>query len=108
MEEIGLYDTPILFFRNVRSIGTQGEVVNTYELECELFCKVEVGRTDGNEYFNYIQNSTLTVTTYKVPGMTTMWRAKIRDQWYDITDITSDSRISPINTLTLTSVNGEC
>lgn len=107
MEEIGLFDTPILFFENIKTTGSQGEVINSYELVCELYGKVEVGSSEGNDNYNFSESDTLTVTTYKLPKLTTMWRAKIGCKWYEINSITSNDRISPINTLTLTSINGE-
>lgn len=54
---------------------------------------------------NLAEGRALSVTVYKIPGLSTRWRLVIDGQPYSVESVSDVSRTSPLCTLSVTSIN---
>lgn len=103
---IGELDTKVTFRACTISRGASGEKVRTVTTYGDAFARVDrlVSEVIGDD--NLEAGQTLTLTTYKVPGLTTRWQVVIAGKLYEITGIDAMERMSPFFSLTLHAIDG--
>lgn len=106
MEDWGIGD----FVTKVRmqscevSTGDTGEKIYNWRCVRDLFAKVEVSVDEVIDNGNLEQGQALTLTVWKVPGLTTRWRVLIGGVPYSIEGIDPVSRISPVCRISVRSI----
>lgn len=101
---IGELDTKVTLMQGTPQIGSQGQKKFIYSEHSHVWAKVERNVTESVADMNYEAGDSVNLTVYKVKDLTTRWRVKIGDKTYEIQDIDTISRVSPLMILTLHSI----
>ena len=101
---IGELDTLVTIQKVTKAIGTQGENVTVFTDHSRVYAKVDRDVAESVNDMNYEAGQTVLLTIYKIPALTSRWRVIIGDTPYEIRNIDPISRISPLYTLTLGSI----
>ena len=102
---IGELDTLVTLFAPTASFGSEGEKRSTYTAHSSVFAKVDRDTVDQLAYDNYDGRDNVSLTIYKVNGLTTRWQVGISDKRYEILSIDQVSRVSPLCILSLQSLD---
>jgi len=103
---IGELDTKMTLKSVTQTIGTRGEVMETVGTSYNVWAKIERNIDEMITDQNLEARQMLSATTYKIPALTTRWKAEVGAKTYEITSIDPISRISPLNVLTLRAIDG--
>lgn len=104
---IGELDTLVGVYSCTIVQGSQGDQSYTLTHHSDVFAKVSRDFNEAIGDGNYNEEQTVTLTIYKISGMTTRWQIEISDKMYEIRSINPISRISPLAELTLHNIEGE-
>ena len=102
---IGELETLVTLFAPTASLGSEGEKCSTYTAHSSVFAKVDQDTVDQLAYDNFDGRDNVALTIYKVPGLTTRWQVGISGKRYEILSIDQVSRVSPLCTLSLQSID---
>ena len=98
---IGEMDTLVTLLQCVISYGAQGAKKYTFSQHSKVFAKVDRSVSESVTNTNLEQGQDVSLTIYKVAGLTTRWRVAIGENVYAVTGIDPISRVSPICILAL-------
>lgn len=101
---IGELDTLVTLFAPTAGRGSEGEKYSTYTVHSEVFAKVDRDTVDSLAYDNFDGRDSVNLSIYKVREMSTRWQVGIEGKRYEILSIDQISRVSPLCTLSLQSV----
>ena len=101
---IGELDTLVTLFAPTAGIGSEGEKYSTYTEHSKVFAKVDRDTVDSLAYDNFDGRDSVSLSIYKVRNMNTRWQVGIEGKRYEILSIDQVSRVSPICTLSLQSI----
>ena len=101
---IGELDTKVTLLQCVISYGSQGAKKYTFSEHSRVFAKVDRSVSESVTNTNLEQGQEVSLTIYKVDGLTTRWRVDIGGIVYAVTGIDPVSRVSPLCVLTLHAV----
>lgn len=101
---IGELDTLVTLFAPTAGIGSEGEKYSTYTAHSKVFAKVDRDTVDSLAYDNFDGRDSVSLSIYKVRNMNTRWQVGIEGKRYEILSIDQVSRVSPICTLSLQSI----
>ena len=102
---IGELDTLVTLYAPQASIGSEGEKQSTYAAHSDVYAKVDREVTDQLDFDNYDGRENVSLTIYKVRGMTTRWQVGISGKRYEILSVDSVSRVSPLCVLSIQSID---
>jgi len=102
---IGELDTLVTLLAPTATLGSEGEKKSTYTEHSDVFAKVDRDTTDSLAYENFDGRDNVALTIYKVSAMNTRWRVAIEGKTYEILSIDQISRVSPLCTLSLQSID---
>lgn len=97
---IGEFWNYIDVYECVQSKDSKGAKTETWNLKAHVHARVEPMMTEVDTYDNLAERESLMLTVYRIKEMTTRWRVKWNDKFYDIKSITPVSKISPFVHLT--------
>lgn len=96
----GELDTLITVQSVSQSRGNQGQKSRSFVTYGRVWAKIDPLTDESVSDDNYAAVTTVTVTLYKIPALTTRWRLVIDDVFYEILSIDPISRWSAFNILT--------
>lgn len=102
---IGELDTMVTLCETAQTIGSQGAKQWTVTNSRKVFAKVDNSVTESVGDRNLEANSSISLTIYKFPELTTRWRVLIGTCAYEIVSIDPIERLSPYCILTLNSID---
>lgn len=106
LANVGGMDTLVTVRSCEITTGTQGQKVYGFTDHSKVFANVERSVDENIDYGNLEAGQTLTVTIYKIAGLTTRWQLVIEGKAYSITNIDPISRYSPLCYLTCQAIDG--
>ncbi len=101
---IGDFDTKVRLQRCEITAGESGEKVYNWMCVREVYAKVELDLDEAVNNGNLEQGQAMTLTIWKVPGLTTRWRVTVGGVPYAIEGIDPVSRLSPVCRVTVRSI----
>lgn len=101
---IGELDTKVTLLQCVITSNSQGAKKYTFTEHSKVFAKVDRSVSESVTNTNLEQGVDISLTIYKVAGLTTRWRVAIEGNTYAITGIDPISRVSPLCILSLSIV----
>lgn len=106
LTRVGTLDTLITVQRCTITTGAQGQKKYTFTDYGKVYANIErnVDESVGNGNLESAQ--TLTVTMYKIQGLTTRWQLVIGGKAFSIQSMDPISRYSPLCELTVSSIDG--
>lgn len=102
---IGELDTLVTLYAPTAGIGSEGEKSSTYTAHSKVYAKVDREITDELAYDNYDGRDNASIVIYKVAGMNTRWQVEISGKRYEILSIDTVSRVSPLCTVSIQSID---
>ena len=102
---IGELDTLVTLYAPQASLGSEGEKQATFTAHSEVYAKVDREIADQLDFDNFDGRENVSMTIYKVPGMTTRWEVGISGKRYEILSIDTVSRVSPVCVVSIQSID---
>ena len=102
---IGELDTLVTLYAPQTSLGSEGEKQATFTAHSEVYAKVDREIADQLDFDNFDGRENVSMTIYKVPGMTTRWEVGISGKRYEILSIDTVSRVSPVCVVSIQSID---
>ncbi len=101
---IGDFDTKVRLQRCEITAGESGEKVYNWLCAREVYAKVERDLDEAVNNGNLEQGQAMTLTIWKVPGLTTRWRVTVDGVPCAIEGIDPVSRLSPVCKVSVRSI----
>lgn len=102
---IGELDTLVSVCSCVITTGDEGQKQFNYSHFLDVYAKVERNVNETVANTNLEEGDYVQLTIYKIPQLATCWRIILDGRDYEITGIDPISRISPVCTLSIHSIN---
>ena len=102
---IGQMDTLVTLYAPQVSLGTEGEKKATFTVHSDVYAKVDSEVSDQLAFDNYDGRDNVSLTIYKVSGMSTAWQVGIAGKRYEVLSIDSISRVSPVCVVSIQSID---
>lgn len=103
-ENIGELDTLVTVQYCEIGTGTHGQKTYTFKDHSRVWAKVDRRTDELVDNGNLEDGQSLTVTMYKIQGLTSRWRLIIGGRAYSITGTDPISRFSPLMNVSLTAI----
>ena len=103
--DIGSLDTLVTVMQAVITQGDRGQKTITYGQHSEVYAGIRASTDEVVNNSNLEQGEDLTLTIYKIAGLTTRWRILIHGKPYEIRSIDPIDRISPLCELGLHAID---
>ena len=108
MEEkfnLGTLDTLVTLYECVISRSAEGAKGYTFVEHSKVYANVDRRVDEQVSIGNLEEGQYINLTLYKIASLTTRWRVKVEGRNYEVTAIDPISRISPLCTLSLHSID---
>lgn len=102
----GDFDTVVTVQSVSTTRGAQGQRIVSYAYHSDCFAKVDRNVNESVSDNNLEASQAISLTMYKIEGLTTRWRVLVADKPYEIRSIDPLDRISPYCILTLQAIDG--
>lgn len=97
---IGSFDEVVELLRCETTKDERGAKVETYTLASHRLAHVDLSSSETDADYNVYSERSITVTMYKVKGISTRWRLRWRGRQYNIQSVQPVDRMSPFTIVT--------
>lgn len=97
---IGTFDEVVYLYTCETSKDARGAKVESYQCAGQRLARVDLSSSETDADYNVFSERSITVTMYKVCGISTRWRLGWRGHYYNIQSVQPVDRMSPFTVVT--------